>query len=124
MIARALLTARLALALGRVDRATYHEDGRRRGGYMNDPCRNERGGERDDPPDEWRHVRFGIYRAEIAGASVLIRPVTRGRVAFAYVVTVEGRHSEDVPFGENRRIALLRAKAIGAEMAEAAWRQE
>lgn len=30
MIARALLTARLALALGRVDRATYHEDGTRR----------------------------------------------------------------------------------------------
>lgn len=30
MIARALLTARLALALGRVDRATYHEDGRRK----------------------------------------------------------------------------------------------
>ena len=30
MIERALLTARLALALGRVDRATYHEDGRRK----------------------------------------------------------------------------------------------
>lgn len=89
-----------------------------RGSYMNDPCRSERGGERDDESVAWQHIGFGVYVTNVSGSKILIRPAKQGRTAVAYVVTVAGEHVAEVPFDGNRKAALLRAKAAGVERAD------
>lgn len=62
---------------------------------------------------EWRHMGFGTYGAYVTDTWVLVRPVKVGRRSVAYVASVVGWHSRDVPFGTDRRAALEEAKALG-----------
>ncbi len=83
--------------------------------YMIDPCRSERAGEPDELPIRWTHRGFGTHAAEVIGVRVLVRMVHHGRRPVAYVASAGNWHSADVPFGDDRRVALRIAKALAVE---------